>query len=84
MLYRLFIFFHIFIYIKFYKIFLEIMSKRKTVRVTESELVDLIDKIVNETVGEKKKRWIAEQRKAKKSLLETRLAKVESKLRRLK
>jgi hypothetical protein len=60
------------------------MSKRKTVRVTESELVDLIDKIVNETVGEKKKRWIAEQRKAKKSLLETRLAKVESKLRRLK
>jgi|TARA_B110000211_G_C13614580_1_gene350454 hypothetical protein len=60
------------------------MSKRKTVRVTESELVELIDKIVNETVGEKKKRWIAEQRKAKKSLLETRLAKVESKLRRLK
>jgi hypothetical protein len=60
------------------------MSKRKTVRVTESELVDLIDKIVNETVGEKKKRWIAEQKKAKKSLLETRLAKVESKLRRLK
>ncbi len=60
------------------------MSKRKTVRVTESELVELIDKIVNEAVGEKKKRWIAEQRKAKKSLLETRLAKVESKLRRLK
>ncbi len=60
------------------------MSKRKTVRVTESELVELIDKIVNETVGEKKKRWIAEQKKAKKSLLETRLAKVESKLRRLK
>jgi len=60
------------------------MSKRKTVRVTESELVDLIDKIVSETVGEKKKRWIAEQKKAKKSLLETRLAKVESKLRRLK
>jgi len=60
------------------------MSKRKTVRVTESELVDLIDKIVNETVGEKKKRWIAEQKKAKKSLLETRLDKVESELRRLK
>lgn len=60
------------------------MPKRKTVRVTESELVDLIDKIVSETVGEKKKRWIAEQKKAKKSLLETRLAKVESKLRRLK
>ena len=60
------------------------MSKRKTVRVTESELVELIDKIVNEAVGEKKKWWISEQRKAKKSLLETRLAKVESKLRRLK
>jgi hypothetical protein len=59
------------------------MSKRKTVRVTESELVDLIDKIVNETVNEKKKRWIAEQKKAKKSLLETRLAKVEAKLKNL-
>ena len=41
------------------------MPKRKTVRVTESELVDLIDKIVSETVGEKKKRWIAEQKKLK-------------------
>ncbi len=59
------------------------MSKRKTVRVTESELVDLIDKIVNETVNEKKKRWIVEQKKAKKSLLETRLAKVEAKLKDL-
>ena len=60
------------------------MSKRKTVRVTESELVDLIDKIVNETVSEKKKRWIAEQRKTKKSLLETRLDEVEAKLKSLK
>ena len=60
------------------------MSKRKTVRVTESELVELIDKIVNETVNEKKKRWIAEQKKAKKSLIETRLAKVESKLKDVK
>lgn len=60
------------------------MSKRKTVKVTESELVELIDKIVNETVNEKKKRWIAEQKKAKKSLIETRLAKVESKLKDVK
>jgi hypothetical protein len=60
------------------------MSKRKTVKVTENELVELIDKIVNETVNEKKKMWIAEQNKVKKSLIESRLSKIESQLKNLK
>ena len=32
-------------------------TKKKTVKITESELVDLIDNIVTEAVGEKKKEW---------------------------
>lgn len=55
------------------------MSKR--VKITESELVDLIDKIVSETVSEKKKQWIAEQRVSKQSILEGKINQLEAKVR---
>jgi len=55
------------------------MSKR--VKITESELVDLIDKIVSETVSEKKKQWIAEQKVSKQSILEGKINKLEAKVR---
>ena len=54
------------------------MSKR--VKITESELVDLIDKIVNETVSEKKKQWIAEQKESKESILEGKINQLEAKV----
>lgn len=49
----------------------------KTVKITETELVDLIDKIVTEAVAEKKTEWIAEQEAKKASLLETKIAELE-------
>ena len=55
------------------------MSKR--VKITESELVDLIDRIVSETVSEKKKQWIAEQRVSKQSILEGKINQLEAKVR---
>lgn len=55
------------------------MSKR--VKITESELVDLIDRIVSETVSEKKKQWIAEQKVSKQSILEGKINKLEAKVR---
>tara|TARA_R110001592_G_scaffold306374_1_gene579321 strand:+ start:441 stop:635 length:195 start_codon:yes stop_codon:yes gene_type:complete len=55
------------------------MSKR--VKITESELVDLIDKIVSETVSEKKKQWIAEQKVSKQSILEGKINQLEAKVR---
>ena len=52
----------------------------KTVKITESKLVDLIDNIVNEAVAQKKTEWIAENASNENanSLLETRIAKLES------
>jgi hypothetical protein len=56
----------------------------KTVKITENELVDLIDKIVNETVVQKKKQWIAEQKKAQNTnLLESKIAKLEAKVKQI-
>jgi hypothetical protein len=52
------------------------MSK-KIVRITENELVDLIEGIVNETVNHKKKEWLAENESAKTTLLENKVAKLE-------
>jgi hypothetical protein len=52
----------------------------KTVKITENELVDLIDKIVNETVTEKKKVWIAEQKKKNAAILESKVAALEAKV----
>lgn len=58
-------------------------TKQKTVKITENELVDLIDNIVTETVAEKKKEWLAEQEVKKDSLLETKIAKLEATVKRL-
>ena len=55
------------------------MSK-KSVKITENELVDLIDNIVNEAVVEKKKQWIAEQKKSKGAILENKIARLEAKV----
>lgn len=60
------------------------MSSKKTVKIKESELVDLIDNIVKETVQTQKKQWIAEQRKRNNSLVESRLAKLEAKIKNLR
>jgi hypothetical protein len=52
----------------------------KTVKITENELVDLIDNIVSEAVVEKKKAWIAEQKAKQENLLESKIAKLEAKV----
>ena len=59
------------------------MSKTKTVKITENELVDLIDNIVNEAVTEKKKAWIAEQENKKATVLENKIASLEKKVKTL-
>ena len=59
------------------------MSKTKTVKITENELVDLIDNIVNEAVTEKKKVWIAEQSAKKATVLENKIAQLEKKVKTL-
>jgi hypothetical protein len=53
------------------------MSK-KIVRITENELVDLIEGIVNETVNHKKTEWLAENEKSKTTLLENKVANLET------
>lgn len=56
---------------------------KKTVKIKESHLVDLIDDIVNEAVAVKKQEWINEQASLagnKPSLLETRLQELEAKI----
>lgn len=59
------------------------MSKeiKKTVRIKESELVDMIDNIVNEAVAFKKQEWLNEQAKKesdKTTVLESKIAKLEA------
>lgn len=59
---------------------------KKTVKIKENDLVDLIDNIVNEAVAIKKKEWLAEHTKKeneKTAVLESRLAKLESKIKTL-
>jgi len=56
---------------------------KKTVRIQENELVDLIDNILNEAIAVKKKEWIAEQAKKesdKTALLENRVKALEKAL----
>jgi len=58
-------------------------TAKKTVKIKENDLVDLIDNIVNEAVAVKKQEWIAEQAKKdsdKTALLENRLAALEKAL----
>lgn len=57
-------------------------NTKKTVRISENDLVNLIDNIVAEAVTVKKKEWLAEQTKVgnKTTILETRLAALEAKI----
>ncbi len=50
---------------------------KKTVKITESKLVDLIDGIVAEAVAKSKKQWIAEHEAKKTTVLESKIAKLE-------
>jgi hypothetical protein len=62
------------------------MSKpKKTVRINEKDLVDLIDNIVTEAVALKKKEWLQEQAKKgdKTAIFETRINQLEEKLNKL-
>jgi hypothetical protein len=53
-------------------------NTKKIVRISENDLVGLIENIVNEAVSEKKKQWIAENTKSNTSLLENKVAKLEA------
>ena len=55
-------------------------NTKKTVKITENELVDLIDNIVNEAVNVKKQEWIAEQESKKATVLESKIAELEEKV----
>jgi len=55
-------------------------NTKKTVKITENELVDLIDNIVNEAVNVKKEEWIAEQESKKATVLESKIAELEKKV----
>lgn len=57
-------------------------NTKKTVRISENNLVNLIDNIVAEAVSVKKKEWIAEQTKKgdKTAILESKLAALETRL----
>lgn len=62
------------------------MSKvTKTVKITEADLVNLIDNIVTEAVAIKKKEWLSEQaaKGNKTAILETKLASLEEKVNKL-
>ena len=59
---------------------------KKTVKINESDLVDLIDNIVNEAVAVKKQEWLNEQAKKatnKTTVLEGKVAKLEAIVNRL-
>jgi hypothetical protein len=57
----------------------------KTVKISESDLVNLIDNIVSEAVEIKKKEWLSEQatKGNKNSILESKLAALEAKINKL-
>lgn len=58
---------------------------KKTVKISESDLVDLIDNIVSEAVSIKKKEWLAEQASKgnKSAILEQKIAALEAKVNKL-
>jgi hypothetical protein len=59
---------------------------KKTVKIKEADLVDLIDNIVNEAVAVKKQEWINEQAKkqnSKTAVLESKIAALEAKFKTL-
>jgi len=57
--------------------------RKKTVKINESALVDLIDNIVKEAVEKKKVEWIAEQESNKANLLESKIARLEESIARI-
>lgn len=59
------------------------LTPKKTVKITENELVDLIDNIVNEAVAVKKQEWINEQANNDKTILENKVAELEAKFKAL-
>ena len=62
------------------------MSKtKKTVRINEKDLVDLIDNIVTEAVAVKKKEWLEEQAKKgdKNAILETKINQLEERVKQI-
>lgn len=57
-------------------------NTKKTVRISENDLVDLIDNIVTEALDVKKKEWIAEQaaKGDKNAILENKINQLEAKI----
>jgi len=49
-------------------------KKVKVVRMHENKLVDIIDGLVNEEVAKRKVTWLAEQKAAKETLIESEVA----------
>lgn len=60
-------------------------NTKKTVRISENDLVDLIDNIVSEAVEIKKKEWLAEQvaKGEQVAIFESRVAELETKINKL-
>jgi uncharacterized protein YejL (UPF0352 family) len=60
-------------------------NEKKTVKITENDLVNLIDNIVNEAVAIKKKEWLAEQaaKGNKNAIFEQKIAALEAKVNKL-
>lgn len=56
------------------------LTTKKTVRITESELVGLIEVIAKEALVQEKEKWIAEQAKNSGNLLESKLNSLEKKI----
>lgn len=58
---------------------------KKTVKISENDLVNLIDNIVTEAVQIKKQEWLAEQaaKSDKNAILESKIADLETKLNKL-
>ena len=58
---------------------------KKTVKISENDLVNLIDNIVNEAVAIKKKEWLAEQtaKGDKNAIFEQKIAALEAKVNKL-
>lgn len=54
-------------------------TQPKVVKIKENELVDLIENIVNNTIAEKKKEWISEQKAKSTKVLEETIAKIVAK-----
>lgn len=52
----------------------------ETVKITENDLVVMIEGIVLEEVAKAKEKWLQEQKEAKESLIESRIAALEKKL----